>query len=100
MDRESKLARNHRESEPMATRHNLYVQLGAWKCTDAPIDPAYPLQVSEQTGAHYWIEMHGRFICKWCFQSRRFDTTPPYYTAFRAYPQDLLGDVDRAVKVG
>lgn len=42
-----------------------YVRSGRWKCDKSP------------TGAHHWVERspNGIFICKWCFDVRRFPRT-------------------------
>lgn len=59
-----------------------YIREGKWKCLDAPINPDLPLNVQEQCGAHYWLELSnegrgagGRFYCKYCLTIRRFRTT-------------------------
>ena len=53
------------EMSELERMHQDYVRSGRWKCTDSP------------TGAHHWIERGGEgiFICKWCFDVRRFPRT-------------------------
>jgi len=45
--------------------YNDYLRSDRWKCSESP------------TGAHHWVEHHsdGIFICKWCFDVKRFPRT-------------------------
>ena len=50
-----------------------YYRSGSWICKPLPpFDPS-------PTGAHHWIEVTevgvGIFMCKYCFESRKFATT-------------------------
>ena len=46
-------------------QHKRYIESGRWKCSSSP------------TNAHHWIDHHsdGIFICKWCFDVRKFPRT-------------------------
>jgi len=51
-----------------------YLESDVWRCPKAPINPDIGLQVTNQTGAHYWIQMDQTeklagghyFMCRYC----------------------------------
>jgi hypothetical protein len=53
-----------------------YLLGNSWRCPDAPINPAIPLQVLHNTGSHHWLKFRdgkpGEFYCKYCFEIRKF----------------------------
>ena len=57
-----------------------YLESGVWKCPFAPVNTAIPLQVRENSGAHYWIgkwfggDVGYAYYCKYCFDVRKFPT--------------------------
>jgi len=80
----------------MVTKTNLtYINAGSWKCPKAVINPDFPIQVSQNVGAHHWIEMWfgdkvGKaFICRYCFDVRKFPTS--YKGSFTVKMEDLVG---------
>ena len=65
----------------MVTKANLaYINSGSWKCPKAVVNPDFPAQVEHNTGAHHWVErwfgdkVGHAFICRYCFDVRRFTT--------------------------
>lgn len=56
--------------------YNDYIKSGRWKCTDSP------------TGAHFWVERDGKFLCKYCGEERPV----PHDNAFTA-PIPMVGKV-------
>ena len=59
-----------------ANSYQQYLLGNSWHCTDAVINPAIPLQVSHNTGAHHWLEFKAgkprEFYCRYCFEIRKF----------------------------
>lgn len=58
-----------------------YLDSDIWKCVDAPVNPDILLQLVNNTGAHYWVELQpnpngtfhtGIFICRYCHSCRKF----------------------------
>jgi len=59
------------------SNYQKYLLGNSWRCPDAPLNPAIPLQVRYDTGAHHWLEFKagkpGEFYCRHCFEIRKFD---------------------------
>ena len=66
-----------KEPKPLNDKsYQHYLKSGIWKCPDAPINSDIPLQVAENSGAHYWLEFRGgkpnEFYCRYCYEIRKF----------------------------
>jgi len=59
-----------------ANGYQQYLLGNSWRCPDATINPAIPLQVLHNTGTHRWLEFKagkpGEFYCRYCFEIRKF----------------------------